>query len=222
VRTNKQQQAVVQADESLTSEENKVEQKPEDETEVLVEEEEEVKDSWDVDSSSEEEVEEVSAPAVTTTAGTTYSKSKSESEDTENSSEEDESEDSDDSENEEGKKTDALSRREKALYRIQVGPLNRRDIFVKEQNSFGIFVMFPFNRKGEMRLKRTKILKFYVLLSFVYWVMWTREKRKFLTNFVEPTFKMVRLVELHSRLVLPMSQLKPFVSSPKWLLVFKI
>ena len=76
MRTNKQQQAVVQADESLTSEENKVEQKPEDETEVLVEEEEEVKDSWDVDSSSEEEVEEVSAPAVTTTAGITYSKSK--------------------------------------------------------------------------------------------------------------------------------------------------
>lgn len=124
VRTNKQQQAVVQVDESLASEENKVEQNPEDETEVLVEEEEEVKDSWDAESSSEEEVEEVSVPAATTTTEPTHSKSKSESEDTENSSEEDESNDSEDSENEEeGKKTDALSRREKALYRIQVCPL---------------------------------------------------------------------------------------------------
>ncbi|XP_046461821.1 eukaryotic translation initiation factor 5B-like [Daphnia pulex] len=122
VRTNKQQQAVVQTDESTTSEENKAEQKPDGETEVLVEEEEEeVKESWDAESSSEEEVEE--EPVPTTTAETTHSKSKSESEDSDDSDEEDDSDDSSDSDNEDGKKTDALSRRERALNRIQ----KRRD-----------------------------------------------------------------------------------------------
>ncbi|EFX90195.1 hypothetical protein DAPPUDRAFT_205517 [Daphnia pulex] len=124
VRTNKQQQAVVQTDESTTSEENKAEQKPEGETEVLVEEEEEeVKESWDAESSSEEEVEEEPAPVPTTTTEPTHSKSKSESEDSDDSDEEDDSDDSSDSDNEDGKKTDALSRRERALNRIQ----KRRD-----------------------------------------------------------------------------------------------
>ncbi|XP_046651250.1 eukaryotic translation initiation factor 5B-like [Daphnia pulicaria] len=122
VRTNKQQQAVAQTDESTTSEENKAEQKPDGESEVLVEEEEEeVKESWDAESSSEEEVEE--EPVPTTTAETTHSKSKSESEDSDDSDEEDDSDDSSDSDNEDGKKTDALSRRERALNRIQ----KRRD-----------------------------------------------------------------------------------------------
>ena len=126
IRPNKQKEAIAQGEEA--SEENKSEEKAEEGNEVLVEEdeeeEEEVKESWDAESSSEEEaVEEPSAPAETI-VDPVHPTSKSDSEETEDSSEEDDSDEDSDMDEEDRKKTEAYSRRQKALDRIQVCYLN--------------------------------------------------------------------------------------------------
>lgn len=121
IRSNKQQQATVQTEGRATSEEKTADQTAGVIEETLVEEEvEEVKESWDAESSSEEEVEETPVPE-TTNVVQNQPTSKSDSEVSESSSEEEESDSSDGSDDEEEtKKTDAVSRREKALIRIQV------------------------------------------------------------------------------------------------------
>lgn len=123
IRPNKQKEAVAQGEEGLASEESKTDEKSEQETnEGLVEEEEEeeeVKESWDAESSSEDEVvEEPSAPA-SENVEPVYS-NKSGSEDTDDSSEDDDSDEDSDVDEEDRKKTEAFSRREKAMDRIQV------------------------------------------------------------------------------------------------------
>ncbi|KAK4022788.1 eukaryotic translation initiation factor 5B [Daphnia magna] len=131
IRSNKQQQATVQTEDRATSEEKTADQTAGVIEETLVEEEvEEVKESWDAESSSEEEVEETPVPEATNVVQNQPT-SKSDSEVSESSSEEEESDSSDGSDDEEEtKKTDAVSRREKALNRIQ----KRREAAEKNKN----------------------------------------------------------------------------------------
>lgn len=128
VRPNKQQTTSTTNDEN--SEENKDESKQEPEpTEVIVEEEEEeeVKESWDAETSSEEEdddeeeeEDEEESSAALPDSGKQPELSKSDSEATDGDSDEDSDEDDDEASEEAVKKTDALSRREKAEERIKV------------------------------------------------------------------------------------------------------
>ncbi len=176
IRPNKQKEAVAQDEEGLASEESKTDEKSEQETnEALVEEEEEeeeVKESWDAESSSEEEVvEEPSAPA-SENVEPVY---KSDSEDTDDSSEDNDSDEDSDVDEEDRKKTDAFSRREKALDRIQVLLFNSTSCPYGLEN---ILLPFKLPSLRPSNLKKKYNLYIVYFLNFLQKRKETAEKNK--------------------------------------------
>lgn len=212
VRPNKKSQQAAQSicdeknpqeSEELAQEEpEKVEQTPETESEDA----ENIKDSWDATSSEDESTEEPTKPASTVTpskrsAQQQKSESSNDSGD-ESSSEEDDDSDGSEAESEaEETRTDAEIKREKAWQRIMVG----RHVAHLKKTLILIWIIF-LRRNVDMQPNRRKRPKTYERLLFVYWAMSIRVKRKFLINCDEQTFKMVKLVELHNKLVLQMYQ----------------